>query len=103
MNLPKEEKVPQNKITVGVGAIGMACAINILTKDLADELALVDVMEDKLKGKMMDLRHGGLFLKTTKIVSSKDNCVTVNSKLVIITVVDVSKREQADPIWSRET
>jgi hypothetical protein len=38
---------------------------------LADELALVDVMEDKLKGEMMDLQHGSLFLKTPKIVSSK--------------------------------
>ncbi|XP_029399424.1 L-lactate dehydrogenase C chain isoform X2 [Mus pahari] len=86
VNLLKEEQVPQNKITVvGVGAVGMACAISILMKDLADELALVDVMEDKLKGEMMDLQHGSLFLKTPKIVSSKDYCVTANSKLVIIT------------------
>lgn len=38
---------------------------------MADELALVDVMEDKLKGEMMDLQHGSLFLKTPKIVSGK--------------------------------
>lgn len=38
---------------------------------MADELALVDVIEDKLKGEMMDLQHGSLFLKTPKIVSSK--------------------------------
>ncbi|MBZ3889936.1 L-lactate dehydrogenase A chain [Sciurus carolinensis] len=51
VNLLKEEQVPQNKITVvGVGAVGMTWAISILMKDLADELALVDVMEDKLKG-----------------------------------------------------
>uniref|UniRef100_A0A8C6HIA9 L-lactate dehydrogenase n=1 Tax=Mus spicilegus TaxID=10103 RepID=A0A8C6HIA9_MUSSI len=82
VNLLKEEQAPQNKITVvGVGAVGMACAISILMKDLADELALVDVMEDKLKGEMMDLQHGSLFLKTPKIVSSKDYCVTANSKL----------------------
>lgn len=32
-NLLKEEHVPQNKITVvGVGAVGMACAISILMK-----------------------------------------------------------------------
>lgn len=32
-NLLKEEQVPQNKITVvGVGAVGMACAISILMK-----------------------------------------------------------------------
>ncbi|XP_015989824.1 L-lactate dehydrogenase A chain isoform X1 [Rousettus aegyptiacus] len=86
VNLLKEEQSPQNKITVvGVGAVGMACAISILMKDLADELALVDVMEDKLKGEMMDLQHGSLFLKTPKIVSGKDYNVTANSKLVIIT------------------
>ncbi|XP_043827120.1 L-lactate dehydrogenase A chain-like isoform X2 [Dromiciops gliroides] len=50
----------------------MACAIIILMKDLADELALVDVIEDKLKGEMMDLQYGSLFLKTPKIVSGKD-------------------------------
>ncbi|XP_004416008.1 PREDICTED: L-lactate dehydrogenase A chain-like isoform X1 [Odobenus rosmarus divergens] len=72
-NLLKEEHTPQNRITVvGVGAVGMACAISILMKDLADELALVDVVEDKLKGEMMDLQHGSLFLRTPKIVSGKD-------------------------------
>lgn len=40
-------------------------------QELADELALVDVMEDKLKGEMMDLQHGSLFLKTSKIVADK--------------------------------
>ncbi|KAL4843678.1 hypothetical protein H8958_019349 [Nasalis larvatus] len=68
-----------------VGAVHMACAISILTKDLADELALVDVMENKLKGKMMNLQYGRLFLRKQKVVSGKDYNVTANSKLVIIT------------------
>uniref|UniRef100_A0A2I2YSI5 L-lactate dehydrogenase n=1 Tax=Gorilla gorilla gorilla TaxID=9595 RepID=A0A2I2YSI5_GORGO len=74
-----------NIITVvGVCAVGMVCAISILIKDLADELDLVDVVEDKLKGEMMDLQHGSIFLRTPKIVSGKDYNVTANSKLVII-------------------
>ncbi|XP_036606143.1 L-lactate dehydrogenase A chain-like [Trichosurus vulpecula] len=86
LNVLKEEQVSQNKITVvGVGAVGMACAISILTKDLADELALVDIIEDKLKGEMIDLQHGSLFLKMPKIVSGKDYSVTAHSKLVIVT------------------
>ncbi|XP_057183460.1 L-lactate dehydrogenase B-B chain isoform X3 [Triplophysa rosa] len=41
---------PRNKVTVvGVGHVGMACAVSIVLRELADELALVDVMEDKLK------------------------------------------------------
>jgi len=38
---------------------------------LADELALVDVVTDKLKGETMDLQHGSLFFNTPKIVSGK--------------------------------
>ncbi|XP_058287401.1 L-lactate dehydrogenase A chain-like isoform X3 [Hylobates moloch] len=76
-NLLKEEQSPQNKITVvGVGAVGMTCAISILMKDLADEVDLVDVIEDKLKGEMMDLQHGSLFLRTPKIVSGKVDILT---------------------------
>ncbi|XP_072506565.1 L-lactate dehydrogenase A chain-like isoform X1 [Notamacropus eugenii] len=86
LNVLKEDQVPQNKIIVGgVGAVGTACAVSVLTKELAGELALVDVIEDKLKGEMMDLQHGSLFLKTPKIVSGKDYSVTANSKMVIVT------------------
>ncbi|EPQ18376.1 L-lactate dehydrogenase C chain [Myotis brandtii] len=85
-NLVVEDKTSHQKITVvGVGAVGMACAICILLKDLADELALVDVAEDKLKGEMMDLQHGSLFFATSKIVGGKDYRVTANSKLIIVT------------------
>ncbi|ELR58159.1 L-lactate dehydrogenase B chain [Bos mutus] len=82
----EETKIPNNKITVvGVGQVGMACAISILGKSLTDELALVDVLEDKLKGEMMDLQHGSLFLQTPKIVADKDYSVTANSKIVVVT------------------
>uniref|UniRef100_A0A8D2LCZ9 L-lactate dehydrogenase n=2 Tax=Varanus komodoensis TaxID=61221 RepID=A0A8D2LCZ9_VARKO len=77
---------PNSKVTVvGVGQVGMACAISILERGLCDELALVDVLEDKLKGEMMDLQHGSLFLKTHKIVADKDYSVTANSKVVVVT------------------
>ncbi|XP_061891798.1 L-lactate dehydrogenase A chain [Entelurus aequoreus] len=76
----------RNKVTVvGVGMVGMATAMSILLKDLCDELALVDVMEDKLKGEVMDLQHGSFFLKTHKIVGDKDYSVTANSRVVVVT------------------
>lgn len=50
MNLPVEEHHPRIRLQMlGVGVLGMACAITVLRKDLADELALVYVMEDKLR------------------------------------------------------
>ncbi|KAM6159071.1 L-lactate dehydrogenase C chain [Rhynchocyon petersi] len=85
-NLIAEDKISQRKITVvGTGAVGMACAISVLLKDLADELALVDVEENRLKGETMDLQHGSLFFNTSKIVSGQDYKITANSKLVIVT------------------
>ena len=50
--------------------------VSHVLQELADELALVDVVEDKLKGEMMDLQHGSLFLKTPKIVASKGKFVS---------------------------
>ncbi|CAD7675224.1 unnamed protein product [Nyctereutes procyonoides] len=82
----EEAAIPNNKITVvGVGQVGMACAISILGKSLADELALVDVLEDKLKGEMMDLYHRSLFIQMPKIVADKDYSVTANSTIVVVT------------------
>ena len=68
----EEGKVPNHKITVeAIGQVSMACTISILGKSLTAEFALVDVLEDKLKGEMMDLQHGSLFLQTPKIVADK--------------------------------
>uniref|UniRef100_A0A2K5I7L4 L-lactate dehydrogenase B chain n=1 Tax=Colobus angolensis palliatus TaxID=336983 RepID=A0A2K5I7L4_COLAP len=78
--------LPNNKITVlGAGQAGMACVVSILGKSLADELALVDVLEDKLKGEMMDLQHG-----------NKDYSVTANSKTAVLTA---GVRQQEGESW----
>lgn len=53
-------------MVIGVGAVGTACAISILMKDLAGELALVDVMEDKIKREMMDVQLCSLFAEHGK-------------------------------------
>ena len=34
------------------------------------ELALVDAVENKLKGEMMDLQHGQAFLRTVRVRAS---------------------------------
>ncbi|CAO2607746.1 L-lactate dehydrogenase A chain [Lemmus lemmus] len=82
----------------------MACAISILMKDLADELAFVDVMEDKLKGEMMDLQHGSLFLRTPKIVSGKGYSVRLQTPSWSSSQRGpISKRERVDSIWSNKT
>ncbi|CAK9298650.1 unnamed protein product [Gordionus sp. m RMFG-2023] len=77
---------PIGKITVvGAGQVGMACAFSIFIQGLASELALVDMLEDKLKGEQMDLQHGLAFVRNVKVNSSKDYSITANSKICIVT------------------
>nr|GFC06859.1 L-lactate dehydrogenase B-like [Tanacetum cinerariifolium] len=82
--------ISQNtKISViSVGNVGMAIAQTILTQDLADEIALVDVIADKLRGEMLDLHHAAAFLPRTTISASVDYSSNVGSDLVIVTAGD---------------
>ncbi|KAK7865013.1 hypothetical protein R5R35_000037 [Gryllus longicercus] len=75
-----------NKVTVvGVGQVGMACAFSILTQNVASEVALVDVVADKLKGEMLDLQHGSVFMRNARVLASTDYAVSANSRLCIVT------------------
>ncbi|CAL4085303.1 unnamed protein product [Meganyctiphanes norvegica] len=70
---------------VGCGAVGMAAAFALLTQGFCSELALTDVMADKLQGELLDLQHGLTFLNNIKISASPDASVCAGSKVIIIT------------------
>lgn len=82
--LPARPK-PTKVTVVGVGNVGMACAQTILTQNLVDEIALVDVQAEKLRGEMLDLQHAAAFLPRVKIVADTDYSVTAHSDICIIT------------------
>lgn len=74
------------KVTiVGVGQVGMACAFAILAQQVTREMVLVDVMEDKLQGEVMDLQHAGAFLPAKILKAGPDFAETANSDVVVIT------------------
>lgn len=74
------------KVTiVGVGQVGMACAYSIMQQGICREIALIDMIEDKLKGEMLDLQHCQRFVKNVSIVASTDYSVSKNSNLCIVT------------------
>jgi len=74
------------KVTiVGVGQVGMACAYSIMQQGICREIALVDMLEDKLKGEMLDLQHCQRFVKNVDIKASSDYAVSANSNLCIVT------------------
>eukprot|EP00897_Mesotaenium_endlicherianum_P004792 jgi/Mesen1/4340/ME000022S03632 len=75
-----------SKVTVvGVGNVGMACAQTILTGGMVEEIALVDVNADKLRGEMLDLQHAAAFLPRCRILADTDYSVTAGSDLCIVT------------------
>ncbi|ESN93596.1 hypothetical protein HELRODRAFT_115469 [Helobdella robusta] len=81
-----EERHTSVKVTVvGTGQVGMASAFAMLTQGVISELALVDMVADKLKGEMLDLQHGQAFLRTVKVQASTDYSVTAGSKICVVT------------------
>ncbi|CAB0011937.1 unnamed protein product [Nesidiocoris tenuis] len=77
---------PLSKVTiVGSGQVGMACAFSLVTQGITDEVALVDMVKDKLAGEVMDLQQGSVFTPGVKIYGSTDYSVTKDSKICVIT------------------
>jgi L-lactate dehydrogenase len=54
---------PRKGVIIGAGQVGMACAYSMLIQNVLDEMVLVDVNQDKLKGEVMDLVHGLPFVE----------------------------------------
>ncbi|CAA0842309.1 Lactate/malate dehydrogenase family protein [Striga hermonthica] len=87
-NSPHPHPHPRRPIkvtVVGAGNVGMAVAQTILTQNLADEIALVDPDEDKLRGEVLDLQHAAAFLPRTTITASTGYHSTAGSDLCIVT------------------
>ncbi|XP_068620046.1 L-lactate dehydrogenase isoform X2 [Battus philenor] len=93
--LPIQQKADDtgSKVTVvGTGQVGMAAVFSMLTQGVTNNIALVDVMEDKLRGEMMDLQHGCAFMSNAKIQASTDYSISAGSKVCVVTA-GVRQRE----------
>src|SRR5215467_2435368 len=76
------------KITVvGAGAVGATCADNIVRKELAHEVVLLDIKEGLSEGKAQDMMQTAALLGfDTRITgSTNDYAKTANSDVVVIT------------------
>lgn len=76
------------KITVvGAGAVGATSADNIIRRELAEEVVLVDIKEGLSEGKALDMYQTATLLDfDTKITgSTNDYAKTANSDVVVIT------------------
>src|SRR6476660_3960702 len=76
------------KITVvGAGAVGATCADNIVRKELAHEVVLLDIKEGLAEGKAQDMMQTATLLGfDTRITgSTNDYLKTAGSDVVVIT------------------
>ncbi|MFT4030944.1 MAG: malate dehydrogenase [Siphonobacter sp.] len=76
------------KITVvGAGAVGATCADNIVRRELAEEVVLLDIKEGLAEGKSLDMFQTATLLDfDSKIVgSTNDYTKTAGSDVVVIT------------------
>ncbi|XP_019872685.1 L-lactate dehydrogenase isoform X2 [Aethina tumida] len=84
--LADKAPVSGDRITVvGSGQVGMAIAFALLTQGISTDIVLIDMAEDKLRGEMLDLQHGSLFLKGASINASTDYCASAGSKICVVT------------------
>jgi len=66
----------RNKVTiVGAGMVGSTLAYSLVTQDIAEEIAVVDINKKLAKAQVMDLQHAIPFTKKTKVkVGTYDDC-----------------------------
>nr|CAI5827728.1 unnamed protein product [Callosobruchus analis] len=95
-----DEELDDKVTVVGIGAVGMACAFSILSQGVSNNVVLVGRVDDKLKGEMMDLQHGSLFLRDPKISASTDYAVSAGSRVCVVTAGDRRKKGETriDPL-----
>lgn len=71
---------------IGAGHVGEVTAFKIAEKELAEDVVLLDIIEDMPIGKGLDMREGGPVGKyDSKIIGSNSYEDTANSDIVVIT------------------
>lgn len=74
-----------NKISIiGAGFVGSTTAFALMNQNVASEIVIVDINNDKAQGEAMDLGQGQVFVSPVKIVAG-DYPDTKDSDVVIIT------------------
>lgn len=71
---------------IGAGRVGSTIAYTLLTRKLSDELVLIDIAEELVRGEAFDLRQSQSGIGTNvKITGSNDYSLAVGSDIIIIT------------------
>lgn len=73
-----------NKVTIiGAGMVGATTAYSIVTKDIVEEIAIIDINQDLAEAQVMDLQHSVPFFGFTRVkVGTYEDCR--DSSVVIV-------------------
>lgn len=71
-------------VVIGSGFVGSTIAYTLAIKGIFDDLAIIDINQDKAEGDAIDISHGGAFVKPVKI-SSGDYKLCKDADVIIIT------------------
>ena len=72
-------------VLVGAGFVGMSMAYSMLNRGGINELVLVDINQDKIKGEEMDLSHGLPYAPQKMIIKAGDYSECEDAQIVVIT------------------
>ncbi|XP_043263086.1 L-lactate dehydrogenase A-like 6A [Colletes gigas] len=78
---------------VGIGKVGIACAIAILMRRLASEVCLIDHDANKASAEAEDIQHVGVFLGSPLVTGTSDISMVKKSAVVIISTDDPASGE----------
>ena len=77
---------PRSRLgVVGAGAVGTALAYAAQIKGVAQEIALYDIRADKVRAEGLDLAHGAMFTRTSRVTGSDDVAVLAGADVVFVT------------------
>lgn len=77
--------ITKNKITIiGAGMVGSTTAFSLLSANIAEEIAIIDINKKLVDSQVMDLQHSVPFLGYTKVHTGTYNDIK-NSRIVIVT------------------
>ncbi|MDG0860462.1 L-lactate dehydrogenase [Staphylococcus equorum] len=78
--------VKNNKVVlIGDGAVGSSYAFALVAQGVADELVIIDLDEEKVKGDVMDLNHGAPYGDSPVKIKAGTYKECTNADLVVIT------------------
>ncbi len=81
-------------VLIGAGFVGMSMAYSMLNRGGINELVLVDIDQNKIKGEEMDLSHGLPYAPQKMIIKAGDYSECKDAQIVVITAGAAQKPGQ---------